>query len=236
MKSFSEHVEYLEPEGLVPKKIRYVSTDRNQRVFEVTEINEQSYNHDWLSKRLKARAKQADIVIAADFGHGLFEDATLEAMIDVYGFVGLNVQANSSNFGFNVHTKHRRWDYLCLDTREARLAELDRFSEPLDIANRIYVGQLKDRPVCITLGSGGACLFNDGGEIQSPAFSDVVVDATGAGDAFFAITTCLLATGCEPKLVPFIGNVFAGLKTKILGHQTSVTKAQLIKACEGILK
>ncbi len=223
--------------GAIPTKIRYVSTDKSQRVFEVTHIDEHAWDLEIAAEQLLSQAKDVDIVVAADFGHGLFEGPMLSAMLNVKPYVGLNVQTNSSNFGFNVYTKHGRWDYLCLDTREARLAEHDRFSKPLDVANSIYCNDMKvERPVAITLGSGGACLFSRHGEISSPAFSDVVIDATGAGDAFFAITTCLLATGCKPELVPFIGNVFAGLKTKIVGNKSAVTKAQLLKACEGILK
>lgn len=220
----------------LPTKIRYVSTDKAQRVFEVTHINEHVWNLDVATEQLISQSKDFDVVVAADFGHGLFEGSVLEAMRHVKPFVGLNVQTNSSNFGFNIHTKHLRWDYLCLDTREARLAEHDRFSPPLAVAHKTYCAEPNERPLAITLGSGGSCLYSEKKEYLSPAFSDVVVDATGAGDAFFAITTCLLATGCKPALVPFIGNVFAGLKTKIVGNKAAVTKAQLLKACEGILK
>lgn len=221
--------------GNAPTKIRYISTDKNQRVFEVTHIDESKWNHERIAENL-IQCRDVDIVIAADFGHGLFEGPVLEAMENLMGFVGLNVQTNSSNFGFNVYTKHKRWNYLCLDTREARLAEHDRFSKPLDLANRIYINDGMKRPLSMTQGSHGAVLFQNGHEYQSPAFAEQIVDATGAGDAYFAITTCLLATGCKPELVPFIGNVFAGLKTKIIGNKAAVSKAQLLKACEGILK
>lgn len=224
----------LRPGEAPPTKIRYVSTDKNQRVFEVTHIREDAWDLERAAEQLLSQAKDVDIVVAADFGHGLFEGSLLHAMAYLDKFVGLNVQTNSSNFGFNVYTKHKRWDYLCLDAKEARLAERDRFSDHLCVANNIHTKEAK--PTAFTQGSNGSNLFIKEKEHYSPAFSDVVVDATGAGDAFFAITTCLLATGCRPEFVPFIGNVFAGLKTKIIGNKEAVTKVQLIKACEGILK
>lgn len=221
----------LDP-AIPPTKIRYISTDKAQRIFEVTRIDESLWKLDEVARDLR-KANNHDVVVAADFGHGLFEGPVLEAMKELKGFVGLNVQTNSSNFGFNVYTKHSRWDYLCLDTREARLAEHDRFANPLDVANRIWCKEVK--PISVTLGPNGSVLFKDR-EYSSPAFADAIVDATGAGDAYFAITTVLLASGCRSELVPFIGNVFAGLKTKIIGNKAAVTKAQLVKACEGILK
>ena len=62
------------------------------------------------------------------------------------------------------------------------------------------------------------------------------LDATGAGDAYFALTSLLVKTGAPPEFVPFIGNVFAGLKTKIVGNKSSVSLAQLTKALSSILK
>lgn len=213
----------------IQKKIRYISGQ--QRVFEVTEINEDNCRWFIADKMIE---ETYDAVILADFGHGLFEDEVLDATREIKGFVGLNVQTNSSNYGYNPFTKHSRFDYLCLDTREARLAKHDRRSSPHEVASSI-ASDIK-RPFGFTAGSNGASLFIDGREHHSPAFSDVVIDATGAGDAYFAITTCLLRVGCDPELIPFIGNVFAGLKTKIIGNKEAVSKASLIKACSGILK
>jgi rfaE bifunctional protein nucleotidyltransferase chain/domain len=217
------------------EKIRYISG--NQRIFEVTHIEDDGWKKHSpknFLRQLRDESKWADVVILADFGHGLFEGEVLGALGDISTFIGLNVQTNSSNFGFNVINKHQRFDYLCIDKREARLAEHDRYSDPMEIAGRIKE-KISPRAMAITLGPDGSTLMSSGTH-HAPAFSDVVIDATGAGDAYFAITTCLLKTGCDEALIPFIGNVFAGLKTKIIGNKNSVSKASLLKACSGILK
>ncbi len=220
----------------IPEKIRYISSDKQQRIFEVTNIDEKDWNHDFNANMLLQVARKADVVIAADFGHGLFEGPMLEAMSQIKCFMGLNVQTNSSNFGFNVHTKHTHFNYLCIDTREARLASHDRYSSPSDVARDIRKKLKSDVSLGVTFGSNGSALFYGYDVYKCPAFSKVVIDATGAGDAYFAITTVLLASACDPALIPFIGNVFAGLKTKIIGNKSSVSKASLLKACTGILK
>lgn len=216
----------------VPVKIRYISG--NQRIFEVTHIDESFF--DFGKERISAELVDSspyDVIVAADFGHGLFEGHLLDALAGAKSFIGLNVQTNSSNFGFNVYTKHKRWDYLCLDTREIRLAHNDRSASPLVLGSHVW--NQHGKPLSITLGPNGSALWTKEGIVNSSAFSDTVVDATGAGDAYFAITTLLIATGCHPELVTFIGNVFAGLKTKIIGNKSSVSKAQLLKAIKGIL-
>lgn len=207
--------------GKQATKIRYISG--TQRVFEVTEIDD--------TYRPVDIASGYDVYVVADFGHGMFRGGELE---EIKGFVGLNVQTNSSNFGFNVFQKHKRFNYLCLDTRETRLATHDRISHPITVAHTVK--EMVQRPFGFTAGPNGAYLLDGAQTYYSPTFSDVIVDATGAGDAYFAITTLLLATGCDNSLVPFIGNVFAGLKCKIIGNKAPVTKAQLLKACAGILK
>lgn len=207
------------------KKIRYISGI--QRIFEVTEIDEMGWSPELLNGWI---AHASDVLIAADFGHGLFDGLDLSTC---KGFIGLNVQTNSSNFGFNVYTKHKRWDYLCIDKRELQLAHNDRFSDPMVLGQSVW--DKYTRPLSVTLGSNGSALWSRYGLQKSPAFTDSVVDATGAGDAYFAITTLLMATDCHPELVTFIGNVFAGLKTKIIGNKSAVSKASLLKALKAIL-
>lgn len=220
LKDFCQVTKVISCQSGWPKKIRYISG--TQRIFEVTEIYEDGWHNFGLPN--------VDVTVAADFGHGLFDCIDLSK---AHGFIGLNVQTNSSNFGFNVYTKHKRWDYLCIDRRELSLAHNDRNSSPVDLGDLVW--NKHGKPLSVTLGSNGSALWTKSGVSTSPAYSDTVVDATGAGDAYFAITTLLMATDCRPELVTFIGNVFAGLKTKIIGNKSAVSKAALLKAIKGIL-
>lgn len=212
----------------VAKKIRYISP-QGQRMFEVTEIDDSPMQNGGV--HVEMPPLPPDLYIFADFGHGLFEGLQ-DAFIMGGDFIALNVQANSSNFGFNTFKKHERWDYLCLDKRELQLGYNDRSTHLNILAQR-----LSNRgKVSVTMGNKGSGYFEDGMFFLCPAFADSIVDATGAGDAYFAITSPLVYMGVDPVLITFIGNVFAGLKTKIIGNKSAVTKAQLLKACSGILK
>lgn len=217
----------------VPKKIRYIAIDKSQRIFEVTDTESDLWvneNPAGFIKEIKGQAKDSDMAILADFGHGLFEGDVLDAAQNLETFIALNVQTNSSNSGFNPFTKHKHFNYLSLDTKELRVAYHDRISSPLHLLARAR--QETPGKVSLTAGSNGA-YFED---YYSPAFADQVIDATGAGDAYFAITALLVRVNCHPELIPFIGCVFAGLKAKIIGNKSAVTRAQLLKALTGILK
>lgn len=224
------------PQNQSIRKIRYVSG--NIRIFEVTEAPEDFWNGIDQKKYLDeffVLTKKSDIVIVADFGHGMFDNSFLQALKDTKTFISLNVQTNSSNHGFNLFTKHSRFNYLCVDTREARLGMYDRESPAMDVAKSVYE-RVRPSVLSITLGPNGASLFDEGRVYSSPAFADSVIDATGAGDHYFFLTSLLLKTGCPREIIPFVGCVYGALKCKILGNRKSPSNVDLIGACAAILR
>lgn len=231
LETFVKRVNFVSTDNA--KKIRYISNDKQQRIFEVTHIDESPIKDELaFIDRMYLATYKSDVAILADFGHGLFENKILEWCAALKLFVALNVQSNSSNYGFNPFTKHSRFDYLSIDLREAKVAFHDNRSSPRELIDRVAESCGKISKYSVTLGSNGSEYCG----ISSPAFTDNVVDATGAGDAYFAITSLLAKVECEPALIPFLGNVFAGLKTKIIGNKSAVTKAQFMKALTAILK
>ncbi len=224
--AITKHIEDFCPviqvsSGVEHKKIRYISADTDQRLFEVTELGDEA--------QLLETMPTGNLTIMADFGHGFFAEPTYP-----FGaFTALNVQTNSSNYGFNIFRKHKVFDYLVLDTREIRIAYNDRESSAIELGMRAHAEHKV--PIGLTLGPFGSAFFQDNQVYLCPAFTDKVVDAIGAGDAYLALTSLLVRTGADPRLIGFLGNVFAGLKTKIIGNKASVTKAQLLKACQAIL-
>jgi sugar/nucleoside kinase (ribokinase family) len=151
----------------------------------------------------------------------------------MHGSLSLNVQTNSSNYGFNPYSKHKRFDYLSIDLRGARVAFHDRHSSALDLFKRIHVDKLN---VSITLGKNGSYCHALKQEAFMPAFAESVKDATGAGDAYFGLTSLFVHVGAHPCLVAFVGNVFAGLKTKIIGNKSAVSKMELLLALKEVLE
>lgn len=231
------------PKIPTPRKTRYIGADRRQRLFELTNLrNDQWTSYDpqpFLSLMKTHAGSEATVKVVADFGHGLFEGEVLKAVSALPGFIGLNVQTNSSNFGFNPFTKHRHFSFLGIDVREARIAHHDRFAPAVDILRRMQKEYSpRGASIAMTLGAEGAHYFprNNAGEFYGTAFADNVVDATGAGDAFFGLASLADAVACPPPILLFLGNVFAGLKTKIIGNKSAVTRAQLVKSVSAILK
>ena len=72
--------------------------------------------------------------------------------------------------------------------------------------------------------------------VEVPAIAGSPIDTVGAGDAFFAITSPVVASGAAMKDVGFIGNIAGGLKIGIVGHRRSIEKASLVKTATALLK
>lgn len=183
------------------------------------------------------KAKDFDLVIVTDFGHGLIAPSTIEVLQDKARFLAVNAQSNSANLGYNLITKYKRADYVCIDAPEARLAVTDKDSD-LDV---VIKEKLSKRVACpqiiVTHGKNGCVTYNKtDGFGRIPAFTKTVVDTVGAGDAFLSITSPLVAAGCPLDLVGFVGNVVGAIKVGIVGHRRSVEKAQILKSVTALLK
>ena len=101
---------------------------------------------------------------------------------------------------------------------------------------KINAGRKFKLPASMTLGPEGSMFINkDGNQYKSPVFFKDVIDTTGAGDAFFAITSLLVYMDANPNLIPFIGNCHAGLKTRIIGNKKVVSKLDLIRTIKSVL-
>jgi rfaE bifunctional protein nucleotidyltransferase chain/domain len=221
-------------------KRRFVDPSYMRKLFEVYFMNDEPLPGDVQSEvdgTIAGVAAGYDVVIAADFGHGLIAPSSIDALTENAQFLAVNTQSNSANLGYNLITKYRWADYVCIDAPEARLAVSDRLSNVGDIARQLAESYLDCAKIIVTQGKHGCVTFESGGIVHTiPAFAKNVVDTVGAGDAFFAVTAPLVAAGAQMSRVGFIGNVVGALKVEIVGHRRSIEKAALIKGITGLLK
>jgi rfaE bifunctional protein nucleotidyltransferase chain/domain len=221
-------------------KRRFVDPSYMRKLFEVYFMNDEPLPPDLQSDVDRAIADMAadyDVVIAADFGHGLLARSSIDALSANARFLAVNTQSNSANLGYNLITKYHRADYICIDAPEARLAVSDRLSNVGDIARRLAEDYIDCSKIIVTQGKHGCVTFDSDGIVHTiPAFAKNVVDTVGAGDAFLAVTAPLVAAGGPMSLIGFIGNVVGALKVEIVGHRRSIEKASLIKGITGLLK
>lgn len=198
-------------------KERFIEESHNRKLFEVYAGEME------LAAPVLPPLNEYDAVVVTDYGHGMFDDALIERVVDEAKFLAVNVQANAGNYGFNLATKWPKADYLCTDEVEARLATQNRTG---DIVYTVEELSSIAQRVAVTLGGDGAIGIDEHGIVRVPAFLSNTVDTMGAGDAFFAITAILAEELAMPELLR-IGNAAGKLKSQILGHRSAVTKHEL---------
>jgi rfaE bifunctional protein nucleotidyltransferase chain/domain len=223
------------------RKLRYIDPGAYMRkLFEVYFMDDRPLEPDEqarLAELAAEKVRQADVAIVNDFGHGMIgRDLAARLKRDAH-FLAVNAQTNAGNQGYNLISKYRDADYVCIDAPEARLATSDKFSEIATVVGKVLPDMIACRRAIVTQGSAGCYAYAPGeGVIRIPAFTKTVIDTVGAGDAFFAVTAPLVAAGGRIVDVGFVGNAAGAMKVGIVGHRKSVEKIPLMKFVTTLLK
>jgi len=220
-------------------KRRFVSEGTNRKLFEICYMKDNDIAKEEeakIAQFLQKTIKNYDLVIASDFGHGLLTKRLIKLICSKAKYFALNVQTNSANIGFNLVTKYPRADCVCVDELELRFATHDKSSDLRTHVRKIYQ-QLGCEHIITTRGSQGSLSYskNDGFH-ETPAFSYRVVDAIGAGDAFFAFVAPCFAKGFSQDLTSFIGNAVGSLAVQIVCNREPVEFVDLVKFITRLLK
>lgn len=221
------------------RKKRFLEPNYLTKIFEIQFLDD-TPSPPWLEKRLARELDSLipkhDLVIVNDFGHGLLTQRLRKLLSGCRRFLALNTQSNSANLGFNLASRYRRADYICLDDPEVRLASRIKYGDITKIALQLK-HEIKARVFLVSLGPGGSILLSDNRSVhKSPAMALKVVDRTGAGDALFAITSPCAYKGIEPDVLGFVGNCVGALAVETVCNREPVDPVLLYKFITGVLK
>ena len=230
---------FYRPEMGTIIKRRFVSEGTNRKLFEVCHMKDGDISRQEETKimrQLKRTIKNYNLVVISDFGHGLLSKRIINFICSEARYLALNAQTNSANIGFNLVTKYPRANAVCIDEMELRFATHDKFGDLRAHTKKIYQ-QLACDYIIATRGSSGSLSYSKlGGFHEAPALSYRVVDAIGAGDAFFAFVAPCFAKRLPQDLVSFIGNAVGSLAVQIVCNREPIKFVDLIKFITRLLK
>lgn len=220
-------------------KTRFLEKYLSQKLFEVYHMNDApltSEEDDLLCGHLESVLPQYDVVIVADYGHGILSKRAIDLLCKQSKFLAVNTQSNAGNNGLNAISKYPRADYVCLAHREYTLEVRDRTLSPEE-----QMQQVADRLQCprlmLTQGKYGTLSYaKNQGFARVPALATQVIDRVGAGDAVLCLTSLCVALGAPPEIAGFIGNVVGAEAVAILGNQRSIERIPLFRHVECLLK
>ncbi len=220
-------------------KRRYVEKYTVSKLLEIYEMNDELLNEEedrQFCDLLEKRLDQCDVAIVADYGHGFISPRAAEILSAKAKFLAVNTQINAANIGFHTISKYRRADYVCIHEGEIRLDYRNR-KEDLKKLTTDLVSRLDCQLVMVTLGKRGTLLHHaTQGFSHCPAFADKVIDRIGAGDSVLALTSLCAARDLPPDVTGFVGNLAAAQAVMIVGNKSSISRVQLFKSIESMLK
>ena len=219
-------------------KRRYLDRYMNIKLFEVTYMNDH-YINEKLEKNiieyLKKEMPRYDLVLVADFGHGLITPGIIKCIESSGKYVCVNAQTNSNNYGFNYITKYNKADYISIDEKELRLPFGDNYGDVEMLVKKLKKGT-KASKIQITLGQQGSLWYEKNRFCRVPAFAKSVKDSVGAGDAVLSVTSLCAYRGTSPEVASFIGNCVGALAVDIIGNAHPVYKKDLLRFIQHFLK
>jgi len=226
----------LDPSQHIQKKTRYINSHRYQKMFQLINFDKNFFSFK-KNKKIRSILREKAFInnsIICDFGVGLFENGIIDLLNHSKNPKYLNIQSNSINFGFNLFTKFKKNStikYISLDEREWKLG-INSNSIDYDIIKKFISSETC---ISITLGKKGSFYYDKNKGFYSPVFIDKVVDTTGCGDAYFIITSLLRIVDTRSDLIPFLGNIYAGMHTLNLANKNLPTKIDYLKYIKSLL-
>jgi rfaE bifunctional protein kinase chain/domain/rfaE bifunctional protein nucleotidyltransferase chain/domain len=220
-------------------KRRYVESYLMQKLFEVYVFNDEFLADEdcaGFSSTLASTAAGYDLVVVADFGHGIMTQRAIDTVQQQSKFLAINTQQNAANIGYHTLSRYSRADFICTNESELRSDSRARLGavEPLIEA---LAERLRVQNTLITRGKQGV-LFHRAGEGWSsgPAFATSVTDRVGAGDAVLSWTAPMAAVGLPGTMIAFVANVVGAQASQIVGNRTAVDRVATYKFIESLLK
>ena len=228
----------LDPRPTVRKE-RLVDNNTQARIVEIYEMDDTPLSgpiETQFLEKLSWGIQGSDVVLVADYGHGLLTDRAIAQLADSDVFLAVNAQTNAGNHGFNFIGKYPRADFAALNGNEARL-EVRRRHAAFDEYMPVLRQSLGADCLLVTQGAGGIDLFLSDDTIEhGPALAPFVKDRVGAGDAVLSVSSLLTAIEAPPAIVAFVGNMVGAWAVSFLGNERTLTLGELKRQISATLK
>lgn len=219
-------------------KTRFIEKNTMIKNYQLYKMNN-NQNMNTINKKLNSflqkKLNRYDLVIVTDFGHGLINEKTIKLLEKKAKYLTVNCQSNSANQGFNLISKYKKFNYGSIDLYEAKLATQKIHLDPSKFM-QIMKNKTKFNQFSITLGKYGCTVFNKNEYFKLSAPSSNAIDAMGAGDVFFVISSLFSYLKFNIKELALLGNCAAAIKINHIGHDYIIKKEEILKYLEIVNK
>lgn len=220
------------------KKTRYVDFYKKNKILGIYNITETNISHkeeQWFVKNIEKQIKNSEIVIVADYGHGIFTKNIKKIINKFKNKVFLNSQINSYSRGYHSLFNFRSANTIVINESELRYEFRDNQASILHLVHKLKT-KISCKNIVVTKGKNGSFFYNNRKRFETPAFSQNPVDSMGAGDTFLSLVSLFLGINTDPKLAMFVASVGAAYSTSNIGHSNILDKDTLINNIVYLIK
>ena len=204
-------------------KLRYLDDYKKTKIVGIYNLND-----DLISKTeekkfynlIKKNITKFDIILVADYGHGIITEKIRKLILKNGHKVFLNTQINSFNRGYHTVFKYKKINTLVINENELRYELRDKHTEISKLA-KVLSKKISVKNIVVTRGIYGSVLINTKNNlvISCPAFYQNNIDTVGAGDTFFGICSLAMGSKVESKISMFLGAISAGFAVEQIGNK-----------------
>jgi len=217
--------------------VDYISKAKTLGVYSINDMHLDDQNEKKFINFIDDLIPKHDLVIVSDYGHGFISQKVASHISSQSLFTTINAQINAANIGYHTMNNYNNVNCAIINESELRHELRDRYSSVETLMGKLVDKLLVDFLI-VTRGSDGATLYDSTNKVyyNCPAFARKVVDKIGSGDAMLAIISCCLKSGMNPELSLFIGSLAAAQSVEVISNSIPVSKIQLLKTVEHLLK
>ena len=221
-------------------KLRYLDDYKKTKIIGIYDLND-----DLISKKeefffynlLKKNIDNFDLIIVADYGHGIITEKIRKLILKNSDKIFLNTQINSFNRGYHTVLKYKKMNTLVINEGELRYELRDKHSKIPNLVKNLSK-KISVKNIVVTSGMSGAALVNckNNSVISCPAFSQSSIDTVGAGDTFFGMSSLSIGAKIDNKISMLIASISASFAINQLGKKSYFNEKNLKKHLTHIFK
>lgn len=238
-KSIKKNFIYKKNSPTIVKK-RFVDSLTKNKIIGVYKINDEilsSNDEKIFNKLLNREIPKHDLVIVSDYGHGMISKISANLICRKSKFLALNAQVNATNIGYHTIRNYKNFNTLIINEKEMRHEMRDKINN-LEILMSNLSKEKNIKNVVVTRGATGSILYHKVNKkfYYSEAFARKIIDKIGAGDTMLAVLAMCIKNKIDQNLTLLISSLAAAQSVETLGNKNTLSKINMLKTIENILK
>ena len=231
--------EFLYINGPTIQKEKFIDKNSGSKVIGFYNFDDSSMdkrNQNKLKNLLKTNLKKYDLVIVANYGHGLITDEIATLISNNAKFLVVNSQINAANILHHSLNMFKKTTCTIINEGELRHEMRDRHTD-IELLIRKFSKSINSRYIVITRGSEGSKLFDTKQNkfINSAAYATKIIDKIGTGDTLMAIFAIFLKSTKNPELSLFISSLAASHNVQMMGNSLKISPNLILKTLQHLI-